>query len=83
MTEQELEAAVIAALRTVAPEADPESIDRDADVREELDVDSMDFLSFVTALHQKLGIDIPEKDYPEVRTVSGAVRYLIRSRSCD
>jgi acyl carrier protein len=48
----------------------------DADIREALDIDSMDFRNFVTALHKKLGIDIPERDYPRLVTLAGAVAYL-------
>ena len=45
-------------------------------LREELDIDSMDFLNFVIALHETLGIDIPEAEYPRLVTLDGAVAYL-------
>ena len=38
--------------------------------------DSMDFLNFITAIHHRLGIDIPEVDYPKLVTLDGAVQYL-------
>jgi len=41
-----------------------------------LDIDSMDFLNFVVALHEKLGVDIPETDYPQLMTLDGAIQYL-------
>ena len=41
-----------------------------------LDIDSMDFLNFVTAIHHRLGVDIPEIDYPKLVTLDGAVHYL-------
>ena len=47
-----------------------------ADLREAIDIDSMDFLNFITAIHQRLGIDIPELDYPKLVTLNGAVTYL-------
>jgi acyl carrier protein len=44
--------------------------------RDQLDIDSMDFLNFVVALHERLHVDIPESDYPKVATLSGCVTYL-------
>ncbi len=69
-----IEAAVIAAVRAVAPEAT--SIPPDADLREELDLDSMDFLNVVVGIHERLGIDVPESDYSRLRTLKTAVAYL-------
>jgi acyl carrier protein len=63
-------------LGNIAPEADLTTVDPKADLREALDVDSMDFLNFITAIHQRLGIDIPELDYPKLVTLNGAVTYL-------
>ena len=63
-------------LGNIAPEVDLKAIDPDADLREALDIDSMDFLNFVTAIHHRLGVDIPEVDYPKLVTLGGAVRYL-------
>ncbi len=76
MTREQIETAVFQALRRVAPESDPERLPKDRDLREELDVDSMDFLSFVTALHELVGVDIPERDYPRLYTLAGALAYL-------
>ena len=63
-------------LNNIAPEVDLAGIDAAADLREALDIDSMDFLNFVTAIHQRLGIDIPEPDYPKLFTLDGVVGYL-------
>ncbi len=68
--------AVVDALRSVAPESDPTAIDDAASLRDELDLDSMDFLNFVIAVHMALHVDIPEADYGKVQTLGGAVRYL-------
>ena len=65
-------------LRDIAPETDPETLAGGEDLREALDLDSMDFLNFVVALHERTGIDIPEADYPQLRTLSGAIAYLGR-----
>jgi acyl carrier protein len=76
MSPEEIRAAVVAALTGVAPEADPAAIDPDEPLREQLDLDSMDFLNFVIRVHQRLGVEIPEVDYPRLATLAGAVAYL-------
>ena len=63
-------------LGNIAPEMDLQKLDPGADLREALDIDSMDFLNFIIALHRRLGVDIPELDYPKLMTLSGAVSYL-------
>ena len=63
-------------LGNIAPEIDMNSVDPAGDLRDALDIDSMDFLNFVTAIHHRLGIEIPEIDYPRLRTLDGAVSYL-------
>jgi acyl carrier protein len=61
-------------LHRIAPELG--HIDGSAELQADLDLDSMDFLNFVTALHEETGIEIPERDYPQVATVDGCVAYL-------
>jgi acyl carrier protein len=63
-------------LNNIAPEIDLSGIDPAADLREMLDIDSMDFLNFITAVHHRLGVDIPELDYPKLVTLNGAVAYI-------
>lgn len=63
-------------LNNIAPETDMASVDPAADLREALDIDSMDFLNFVTAIHHRLGLDIPEVDYQKLVTLDGAVAYI-------
>jgi len=67
-------------LSNIAPEADLTSVDPAADLRQVLDIDSMDFLNFVTAIHQRLGIDIPELDYPKLVTLDSMIAYLKEKR---
>ena len=81
MSEAELKAAVLEALGSVAPEMVETDLDPKASFREQLDIDSMDFLNFVIALHDSLGIDIPEPDDPRVATLDGAVAYLAARRA--
>jgi acyl carrier protein len=76
MNEQQLRQVVIGALTEVAPEIDPAAIDPDTDLTEQLDIDSMDFLGVVVAIHEQTGIEIPERNYPQLSTLNNAVAYL-------
>jgi len=76
VTQEELRNVVVQALTRVAPEIDPASVRPGVNVRDQFDLDSMDFLNFVVALHDRLGLDIPEVDYPKLMTLDGAVAYL-------
>jgi len=63
-------------LGAIAPEVEFDSIDPTADLRDAIDIDSMDFLNLVTALHERLGVEIPEADYPKLATLQGVIDYL-------
>lgn len=76
MTEQEIRDAVIADLTGVAPDVEPDSVEPGVNFRDQFDFDSMDFLNFVTALHKRFGIDIPEADYGELNNLDGCVAYI-------
>jgi acyl carrier protein len=76
MSQADIRAVVLEELGNIAPDIDLEKVDPAADLREALDIDSMDFLNLVTAIHHRLGIDIPELDYPKLVTLNGAVSYL-------
>lgn len=76
MNHDEVRAAVLRALQQVAPEADVGHLTGTEDLRDALDIDSMDFLKLVVQLNEKLHVDVPERDYPKVRTLDGCVRYV-------
>jgi len=76
MTDIELRKVVQEELNNIAPEIDIAAVDPAADLREAMDIDSMDFLNFITAIHRRLGIDIPETDYPKMVTIDKAIAYL-------
>ena len=76
MTETDLWKLVKEELNNIAPEVDLATVDPAADLREAIDIDSIDFLNLVTALHHRTGIEIPELDYPKLITLSGMVAYL-------
>ncbi|MDP1798293.1 MAG: phosphopantetheine-binding protein [Planctomycetaceae bacterium] len=76
MTESELQSLIVQLLGEIAPEIDPKQIQPDINLREQLDLDSMDFQNFVIALHEHTHVDVPERDYAKLQTLSGAVAYL-------
>jgi acyl carrier protein len=76
MTEDEIKAVLFEEITTIAPDADPSAIAPDEDVRDALDLDSMDMLNVIAALHERLGVDIPEADAPQFFTIEGGVKYL-------
>jgi len=76
MTDGQIRQVIVEALTRIAPEISPAEIVPGVSFRDQLDLDSMDFLNFVLALHERLGIDIPEADYPRLYTLDDAVKYL-------
>jgi acyl carrier protein len=81
MTRDQIKAVVLRTLGSIAPEADLSQVDPDAPFRDQLDLDSMDFLNFVIALHKELNLEIAESDYPELITLNGCVSYLKSNES--
>ena len=76
MTTDQIKDLVLRAIGEIAPEADLDAIDPDEELREQLDIDSMDFLNIVTAIHEETGLDIPEADYPKIASLNQCVTYL-------
>lgn len=76
MNNNEIRAKVLEVLGTIAPELDPVALAPDANLRDQLDVDSMDFLNFVIGLHKAFGVEVPEADYRKLFTLDGCVSYL-------
>lgn len=76
LTRDEIKTTVLRALGEIAPEADLAAIKPDVSFRDQLDIDSMDFLNFVIAVHEALHVEIPEADYPKLITLNGCVAYM-------
>lgn len=76
MEEKELRAAVIATLKTIAPEVEEGDLRPDRPLRNQVDLDSMDWLNFLIGLHEKLKVDIPEADYARLVTLGDVLDYL-------
>jgi acyl carrier protein len=76
MNQADIKATLLEELGNLAPETDATALAPDADLRDGLDLDSMDFLNLMIALDRRLGVAIPEADYGKLRTLEGAVGYL-------
>jgi acyl carrier protein len=76
MKPEEIRLVFLEELTRVAPDIDAADVGADDDLMEDLEIDSMDFLNLVTALHKRLGIDVPEADYHSLATVALASKYL-------
>lgn len=76
MTRAEMRSTLLKCLFDVAPEIADEEIEDDADLRDELDLDSMDILRWVQGIHKALGVEIPEEDYGKLATLAEAIDYV-------
>lgn len=76
MKDAEIRALYLEELCRVAPDIDPATVGDDDHIQEDLELDSMDVLNLVTALHVRTGLDIPERDYPSIATAALAIGYL-------
>jgi acyl carrier protein len=76
MDKNELRQTVMAELRRIAPELEEGELSPGRPLREQVDLDSMDWLNFLVALHERLKVDIPESDYARLGTLDQTVEYL-------
>ena len=76
MDETALRQAVFATLRRIAPEVVPAELAPDRPLRDQVDLDSIDWLNFLLGLHDALGVEIPETDYAALVTLDDVVAYL-------
>ena len=76
MTKEEIRSTVLRILGEIAPEADLNQLRPDVSFRDQLDIDSMDFLNFVIALDEELHVSIPESDYAKLSSLDSSVELL-------
>jgi acyl carrier protein len=76
MTPDEIRRIYLDELTKVAPDIEADAVGEEDHLQDDLDLDSMDVLNFVAALHERTGVNIPEPDYPEIATLARAVPYL-------
>jgi acyl carrier protein len=67
---------ILSVLTTIAPEVEADDITDDALLRDQVDLDSMDWLNFLVGVHKRLNVDVAESDYASLRTLSDVVRYV-------
>ena len=79
MNNDEIRVRVIKTLSGIVPELDPATLKPAVSLRDQLDVDSMDFLNFLIALHQEFGVDVPEADAGKLATIDACVAYLAQA----
>jgi acyl carrier protein len=76
MTREETRGLVLSVLTTIAPEVEPDDIRDDLLLRDQVDLDSMDWLNFLRGIHRRLHVEIPEADYASLRTLADVVGYV-------
>jgi acyl carrier protein len=76
MTSDDIRSTLLNCLSDVAPEIADEEVEDAMDLRDELDLDSMDILRWVQGIHKALGVEIPEEDYAKIATLGEAVEYV-------
>jgi len=76
MTSGDIREAVLEILVEIAPDEDLSNLKEDVSFREQLELDSMDFLDIVMSLRKKYRVQIPEEDYPQLATMASTVAYL-------
>ncbi len=78
MTPDQARTVVTDVIHRIAPEADLDDVDPAEDLRDEIDLDSLDFLNLIEGIKERTGVDVPEADYPQVRSLEGVVTYVAR-----
>jgi acyl carrier protein len=76
VNESELRTRVVEVIKSVAPEVEEGELRADRPLRDQVDLDSMDWLNVLVAMHEKLKVDIPEADYRKLVTLDDIVGYL-------
>ena len=75
MTRDEVRQAVVSILADIAPDEDVSSIKDDVTLREQMDLDSMDFLDIVMELRKRFNVEVPESDYQQLVSMASCVQY--------
>jgi acyl carrier protein len=76
VNDSEIRVGVIAAIRAVAPEVGADELDPRLRLRDQVDLDSMDWLNVIVGFHERFGLDIPEADYARLTTLDAIVAYI-------
>ncbi len=77
MTENEVKQLILDIIHDIAPDEDLSDVKPEVRLRDQLDLDSMDFLDIVMELRKRHQIEVPEADYMQLSTLDGCVGYLL------
>ena len=72
----EIKTVILDILTDIAPDEDLTGLKDEIDFREQLELDSMDFLDIVMELRKRYSVNVPETDYPELASMTSTVSYL-------
>ncbi|MEJ2453149.1 MAG: acyl carrier protein [Candidatus Thiodiazotropha sp.] len=78
MNREEIETIVLEVMLSIIPEMEPSTLDARVSFRDQVEMDSVDYLNFVLTLEKRLGIRIPEIDYPRLSSLDGSIAYLLK-----
>ncbi|HEX9195589.1 MAG TPA: phosphopantetheine-binding protein [Azonexus sp.] len=78
MNEADIRAVALETLLAIAPEVEADELRGDKPLRNQVDLDSMDWLNFLLGLHEKLKVEIPEADYAKLVTLDDVMGYLAK-----
>ena len=76
MTEEQVKQIVIDIINEIAPDEDTSNLKSEVNLRDQMDLDSMDFLDIVMELRKQHGIEVPEEDYPKLASLDSCAEYL-------
>lgn len=76
MKHEDIRKTVLEVIDAIAPGSRPDEFDADADMREEMDLDSMDILNLIAALDDRIGVVIPESDLNQITTLNATIEYI-------
>jgi acyl carrier protein len=76
VNETEIRTRVVGVIKSIAPEVEEGELRADRPLRDQVDLDSMDWLNVLVAVHEKLNVDIPEADYRKLVTLNDIVAYI-------
>jgi acyl carrier protein len=76
MTKEEVKTSLLNIISEIVPDEDVMNLEGNTSIRDQIDLDSMDFLDIIMELRKKYQVEIPEEDYPELATMNSSVTYL-------
>lgn len=81
MNDNDIRSGIVAAIQDVAPEVEADELAADRPLRDQVDLDSMDWLNVIVGFHERFGVDIPEADYAKLTTIDAIAAYIAAARA--